>query len=244
MSILKQIVKSSCDAILNPLGYEIRRKIINTDGFPEYLAKAQKAGMDVNDWEEQVLGWAAALPILEQTVFPLIKADSVVCNVGIGTARWAKYLAPRLSSGELHLVDHSPWIINFARNYLRSQRNVHFHLTDGLGLPFSDHAKFDLIFSFGTFIALKLGVYYLYSRDFFRVLKPGGYSLIHYLDITTPGGWGWLENASNKHYANCYTYQTREVVERVFTSAGFEILPPPPNAGLTLLVAKKPNSSE
>jgi ubiquinone/menaquinone biosynthesis C-methylase UbiE len=239
MSFIKKLVKSGCDAILNPFGYEIRKKISKAEGFPEYLIRARKTGMDVNDWEEQVLGWSAALPILEQTVFPYLKDNSIVCNLGVGTGRWARHVAPRLFAGELHLVDHSLWTVNFAREYFGAYPNVHTHLNNGFCLPFPEYMRLDLIFSFGTFIELQLGVFYLYSREIFRFLKPGGYCVIHYLDVTAPGGWHWLETSSNELYANCYTYHSREVVERVFSSVGFEVISSSQIAG-GLLTVRKP----
>lgn len=237
----KKIVRFCADAILTPVGYEVRKKVPNAEGFPEYVTKAKKMGIDVNDWEEQVLGWSAALPILEQTVFPYVQKDSVVCNLGVGTGRWARHVAPKVAGGELHLIDHSPWITNFARKYFQSHPNVRIHLNDGFSFPFPNHFRLDLVFSFGTFIELKLGVFYLYSREFFRFLKPGGYCVIDYIDLTTPEGWNWLETESNKLYANCYTYHSSETVERVFSSAGFEIIKRSPIAGLTVLTVKKPN---
>jgi ubiquinone/menaquinone biosynthesis C-methylase UbiE len=167
------------------------------------------------------------------------------CNLGIGTGRWARHVAPKLER-ELHLVDHSPWIVNFARKYFHSHSNVRIHLNNGFSFPFSQRFRLDLIFSFGTFTELKLGLFYLYSREFFRFLRPGGYCVIDYIDVTTPEGWNWLETASNELYANCYTYHSREVVERVFSSAGFEIIKVikgSPIAGLIFLTVKKPNLS-
>ena len=246
MSPIKRIIRLGADVILNPFGYEIRKKISDVNGvkelsvgFPEYVVEAKKMGMDVNDWQEQVLGWPdKALPILEQTVFPYLRDDSVVCNLGAGTGRWARHVVPRLPKGELHLVDYSPWIVNFVREYFKLSPRVCVHLNDGCSFPFWNQPSLDLIFSFGTFIALKLGVFYLYSMEFFRVLKPGGYCVIEYIDVTTPEGWEWLEIQS-KALPDCYTYYAPEVVERVFSSAGFEIVGSHQIARGTYLVVKK-----
>lgn len=223
---IRRIIKLGANAVLTPFGYEIRKKIsdLEAEKFPAYSNEAKKVGMDVNDWEEQVLGWPdKALPILEQTVFPYLQEDFVVCNLGVGTGRWARHVAPKLVKGELHLVDYSPWIVEFVRGYFHANPRAYVHLNDGYSFPFWDQPYLDLIFSFGTFIALKLGGFYRYSREFFRVLKPGGYCIIEYIDVTRPEGWNWLETQSVGR-ADCYTYYSPEMVERVFLSAGFKIV--------------------
>ena len=70
-------------------------------------------------------------------------------------------------------------------------------------------------------IALKLGVIYLYARDFFRVLRPGGHVVFEYIDPTTPEGWAHLES-QGKQLADVFTYHAPEVIDRVFSSAGFD----------------------
>jgi hypothetical protein len=111
----------------------------------------------------------------------------------------------RLTKGELYLVDHSPWIVDFVRGYFRSNPRVHILLNDSRSLPLAC-SQVDLIFSQGTFIELKLGLFYLYSLEFCRVLKPGGYCVLDYIDITTGGGWEYLK-AQSRQYGDCFTYQ-------------------------------------
>jgi ubiquinone/menaquinone biosynthesis C-methylase UbiE len=227
MSYLKSTVKIGANSLLGVFGCEIRRRLDageqKADGFPMYVDEAAKVGMDVNDWEEQILGWDKALPILDETLFHYMRADSIVCNLGAGTGRWARHMISRLPKGELHLVDHSPWIVKFLTEYFRDNSQVFIHLNDGYGLPWRN-PSLDLIFSGGTFIALKLGHVYLYAQEFSKVLRNGGYCVIEYIDVTTPDGWTWLETQSNRTFADCYTYYTSEIIEKVFTSAGFEIV--------------------
>jgi ubiquinone/menaquinone biosynthesis C-methylase UbiE len=249
MPSLKHMIKSSADAILAPFGCELTRKQTNgapdpkADQFPIYLLEANRLGMDVNDYEEQKMGWSDALPILEATVFPYLRSDSIVCNLGVGTGRWARHIVKKVPKGELHLVDHSPWMTNFLHGYFQANPNIHIHLNDGYSFPFPQGWCVDFVVSCGTFIALKLGHIYLYSREFFKVLKPGGYCMIEYIDVTREEGWKRLESQSNRQFASCYTYYTPEVLERVFSSAGFEIVKLHHMSASAFLVAKKPASA-
>ena len=195
----------------------------NAEGFPGYLQEALALEMDVNDWIEQKLGWLQALPVLEKTVFPYLNQDAIVCELGPGTGRHARHLLARLPVGEIHLVDKSFWIINFLSNYFKANPNVHLYHSNGLSLPISNDNWADLAMSFGTFIELNLGLFHLYSREFFRVLKPRGYCVLNYLDISTDVGWRHLETNS-LFYGNTFTYHSPAVVDKIFTSAGFEIV--------------------
>ncbi len=184
MPLFKRIIKLGTNAILGPLGYEIRQKTGQnndpTAGYQRFVDEANKLGMDVNDYLEQKLGMTGTLEYLQRTVFPYLREDSVVCNLGPATGQGARHIAPRLTKGELHLVDYSPWVVNFLKSYYRSNPRVHIHGNDGLHLPFQKERFLDIVFSFGVFVALRLCVIYGYAQEFSRVLKPGGYVVIEY----------------------------------------------------------------
>jgi hypothetical protein len=80
----------------------------------------------------------------------------------------------------------------------------------------------ELVFSFGVFVAQSLFVLYGYSREFARVLRPGGYVAIEYFDITKPASWVFVEQERKKGANSIFTYHAPETVDRVFSSAGFE----------------------
>lgn len=211
--------------LLAPAGYELRDRVLSErpEGFPGYLEAARQAGMDVNDYEEQVLGWKLPLPTLEQVLFPYLAPDSRVCEIGPGTGRWSRHIVSRVPRGELHLVDQSPWIARFLRAYFAGSPNVRAHVGDGQTLPFAETGWLDAIFSANTFVALKLGVVYHYVRDFSRVLRPGGYAVFDYVDPTTEEGWQHLLS-QGPEMANVYTFHAPEVINRVVRSAEFEVI--------------------
>lgn len=193
-----------------------------SEGFVGYVAQAQQAGVDVNDWEEQTLGWVPCLPALERVVFPCLQSDWRVVEIGPGTGRFSRHIAARLPRGELTLVDHSPWMVDFLREYFRNTPNVRVVQNDGFVLPFEQGGWADLVFSAGTLIALKLGAIELYAREFQRVLKAGGRVIFDYIDPDTPEGWRHLTSQS-PFLRSVYTYHAASAVEKVFTSAGFRI---------------------
>jgi SAM-dependent methyltransferase len=211
------------DLLVRPAGFELRERLVDptAEGFPAYVVAARKRGMDVNDYEEAELKWLPPLPILQQVVFPYLHADSIVCEIGPGTGRWSRHLAARLEGGQLHLVDHSPWMVEFLSNYFAHQPNVHAHLGNGRSLPFASDSWLDLIFASATFVELKLGIIYLYAREFARVLKPGGHAIFDYIDPTTTEGWQHLVSGV---LPEVYTFHAPEMINRIFCSIGFDVV--------------------
>lgn len=247
MKSFKKIVKLSTDNILASFDYELSRKKISEDkaeGFPYYLKEANKAGIDVNDWQEEELGWEKSYPIIAQVAFPYLQKNSIVCEVGPGTGRWSRYIAEKVTDGELYLVDHSPWMVNWLQEYFQPNPRIKVHLGDGYSLSFANSSYFDLTLSFGTFIALNLGIWRSYFYDFFRVLKPSSYAIFDYIDINTEKGWEHFETQSKNHGGNCYTYYTPEIVDKVLLSVGFEIVDRhyiPDKSNYTYIVVRKPS---
>lgn len=249
---MKKFLKVVLQKSLASFGYEIRKidavpnsynKIAASGrGFPYRLKEAQKAGVDVNEWQEQKLGWLAALPILQQTTFPYLKENSIVCELGPGTGRSARHFLKNPRVKELYLVDDSIWIVNFLQEYFSENQKVRIHLNTGYSLPFFEDSQIDLIFSSGCFISFKLGLFYCYSLEFFRVLKPGGYCIFDYIDIELPEGWEHLKTYGSDSGGNCYTYHTGKVIDKIFLSSGFEIVQRYQIGKTVYVVFRKPDS--
>jgi SAM-dependent methyltransferase len=221
---VRNVLEFGASRVLGPLGYELRDKVLSErpEGFPSYLAEARRARMDVNDYEEQRLGWRLPRPTLDHIVFPYLAEDSTVCEIGPGTGRWSRHLLERIPRGNLHLVDPSPWMVRFLGEYFAGTNNVRAHLNDGQSLGFAPDASIDLIFSANTLVELKLGVVYLYALEFRRTLKPGGRAIVDYVDPTTDEGWQHLLS-QGPEMAGVYTFHHPDTIDRVFDTAGLRV---------------------
>src|SRR5262249_39805171 len=75
---VRDVLEVGANRVLGPLGYELRDKVLSErpEGFPGYLAAAGQCGMDVNDYEEQHLGWRLPRPTLDDVLFPYLRDDS------------------------------------------------------------------------------------------------------------------------------------------------------------------------
>ncbi len=219
---MRDLVAAGAGKALQPFGFEVRDRILSEkpEGFPGYVEAARRLALDVNDYEETQLGWYPAQALLEATTFRHLRPDSVVCEIGPGTGRFSRYIVPRIPAGQLHLVDHSPWMVRFLDSYFRGQPQVRVHLGDGQSLPFPRSAWMDVVFVAGTLVALKLGTIHLYAREFGRVLKGGGIVIFDYIDPTTAEGWAHLQTEGHR-LADVYTYHAPQIIDRVFADAGF-----------------------
>ena len=83
-------------------------------------------------------------------IFPwdlLPQGGGIGADVGCGSGRWAKMIAPR--AAHLHLVDVSPDALAVARDNLRNTKNVSFHLSSVEDIPLPARSL-DFAFSLGV----------------------------------------------------------------------------------------------
>lgn len=212
---------------LSQLGYDItRRKPSNADplceGFDRFLSESSKAGVDVNDWLETHVGWEPALPVVNRVVRPYIRETSWVCELGAGTGRHARHIAPLIPEGRLHVFDHSSWVTNFLETYFSEAHNVRIAECDGHSIRLPPDSV-DLCFSNGTFIEMKLGIILLFAQEFQRILRSRGHAIFDYIDISTREGWQYLQSQSAIHHRT-YTYHCGHTIDRLFGSLRFSVL--------------------
>ena len=223
-AVARRALEVGVSRALRPLGYELRDRVLSErpEGFAGYLSAARARGMDVNDYEEQCLGWRLPRPTLDAVLYPYLQPDSKVCEIGPGTGRWSRHILEQVPRGELHLVDPSPWMVRFLTGYFAARPSVRAHLNDGQSLPFAQAQWLDVIFSANTLVELKLGMIARYASDMARCLKPGGYVVVDYIDPTTAEGWAHL-TTQPAEMASVYTFHAPEVIDRVFAASDLRI---------------------
>ncbi len=74
--------------------------------------------------------------------------NAVGFDLGCGTGRWAKFVAPRVS--KLHLIDASDAIVGVAKNTLRGMSNCEFHVASVDRMPIEDGGM-DFGYALGVF---------------------------------------------------------------------------------------------
>jgi SAM-dependent methyltransferase len=110
---------------------------------------------------------------------------AVVLNIGCGVGRVERYLAPHVA--EMWAVDVSGEMIARARERLAGLPNVHLReIGNDEFLRGFEAGRFDLVFSFLVLQHLAREDAYLYLREAFRVLKPGGVLFVQFPNFLSP----------------------------------------------------------
>lgn len=100
--------------------------------------------------------------------------NAVGADVGCGSGRWARFVAPRV--GRLHCVDASEDALGVARRNLATAANVEFHRASVDAMPFAP-ASLDFAYSLGVLHHVPdtlAGI-----RACVRALKPGAPFLVY-----------------------------------------------------------------
>jgi len=131
------------------------------------------------------------------SIFPwdiLPKGGGCGADIGCGSGRWARAVAPRVM--QLHLVDASSEALQVARAKLSSLRNVKFHHASAGDLPF-ENRSLDFAYSLGVLHHIPDPEAAL--RCIASTLKPGAPFLLYlyYAFDNRPPWYRWLWRLSD-----------------------------------------------
>lgn len=129
--------------------------------------------------------------------FSVINRNSTVMDVGCGTGRWTRYIAPKVKFVEA--VDPSEAIFA-AASLLKDQKNIRVTQASTDNLPFADNS-FDFVFSIGVLHHIPDTRQAM--TDCIRKVKPGGLFLVYlYYSLDNRSGLFkflfWLSNLLRK----------------------------------------------
>lgn len=142
------------------------------------LAVVRDFGEEWQHYDQRDLSAAESRRQFESyfAVFPWdeLPSDAEGVDVGCGSGRWAKHVAPRV--GKLHCVDPSPAALAVARANLSAYTNCEYHIADASGLPLPD-ASCDFGYSLGVLHHIPDTLEAL--RSCVAKLKPGAPFLVY-----------------------------------------------------------------
>ena len=150
--------------------------------------------------------------------------EAIVLNIGCGVGRVERYLAPHVA--EMHAVDISGEMIARARERLAGLGNVHLkEIGNADFLSSFESDRFDLVFSFLVLQHLEREDAFLYLRDAYRILKPGGALFVQFPNFLSPEYTrAFLESADvTDRSPGRVRYYTEVEVRHTLSVIGFEI---------------------
>ena len=165
--------------------------------------------------------------IMARYVVPNIGPRAKILEIGCGGGKFSERLVGL--GGSLVCADVSSEMLGRTHERLHGGKNVAFQKLNGYDLHQFRKDSFDFVFSFDTFVHIDMEDSYSYLAEIRRVLRPGGKGFLHFANLNSQEGWKkFVEEVpfhrGSKEYYNQFRFLTWEIVERFFSSLGFEIL--------------------
>jgi len=236
---MKQKVAQLINRMLKHLGAEIVRWQPShywDKTFKESIERAKRENRDPNEVLEEK--WSNTVPYLEKYIYPYFKKHSVVCEIGAGTGRFSRQIIGRCR--KLYLVDNSPFVCNFLKNYYRGWKDtVEVILCNECQLPQIPSHSVNLVFSVGTFVHLDLEQFYGYFLEVARILHKGGVASIHYANIMNPRGIDFFKKTLPTTFKkSMFRFHHSETIHKLAEDAGLKVL------GEVTIEIKSPNTDK
>ena len=146
-----------------------------------------------------------------EEVAPYLRPGMTVVEVGPGNGFYTdRYLE---TCERAYLVDYSELLsfLLLPAKYAEQPKAVPIHSTDCRAPSIPDQSV-DLFFSIGTFVHIEIEAHYGYLKEAYRVLKPGGAVVIHFLE-TCPDDF-------RAHPIRCHHPESVELLAR---RVGFQV---------------------
>jgi ubiquinone/menaquinone biosynthesis C-methylase UbiE len=132
------------------------------------------------------------LILSDLTRFCGLKPDDFLIDVGCGSGRLAKPLSSYLKGPYLG-IDIVPEFLSNARSITQGRSNWRFAEADGLTIP-AQSATADMVCFYSVVTHLLHEESYLYLKEAFRVLKPGGRVVLSFLEFHIPSHWSVFQH--------------------------------------------------
>ncbi|MEK7649219.1 MAG: class I SAM-dependent methyltransferase [Patescibacteria group bacterium] len=175
---------------------EMNKQIWNSydwgDRGEEWTYDAKKySNLDPLQWKNKLLN-----NVLRKYIAP----GSTVLEIGPGGGRWTQELLPL--SQRLIIVDISEKVLEICRERFRDATTLDYHLIDEICMDFIPDNSINAIWSYDVFVHINTSDTENYIREFQRILKPGGYALIHHSGTYTTYDEEWLRKSAFRSYVD------------------------------------------
>jgi ubiquinone/menaquinone biosynthesis C-methylase UbiE len=126
--------------------------------------------------------WKAS--VVSHLIAPYAK-DADVVEIAPGRGRWSELIIGICQHATL--VDISSSCLEYCRKRFSGHRNVDYFLTTGTQLPKAASGTVDFVFSYDSFVHMSAEVIGAYLFEIARVLRIGGFAVIHHADVAEVG---------------------------------------------------------
>jgi SAM-dependent methyltransferase len=117
-----------------------------------------------------------------------------------------------------HLLDINQENIDYCRQRFANEPRIRLIINNGRDFRPLASDSVSSIFCFDAMVHFEYDCVISYINDAFRILKPGGHSLLHHSNYTAAPGSQWLHNAHGRNF------MSQELFSHVAQRAGFNVL--------------------
>jgi len=164
------------------------------------------------DWSGKGEEWSPSAEwkqsVIRTLLIPNIPEASTVVEIGPGGGRWTGELQAR--AGRLIGIDISEAAVRECQKRFAGCANAQFFVGSGADLGRVETGSTDAIWSFDVFVHINKPQFEAYTKEFARVLKPGGRGVVHHGAVGGATG-GWRSDV------------TTAEVERFLSGAGLRV---------------------
>lgn len=192
-----------------------RRKQLGLPGLNSRMLNAEI--WDAWDWQAGGEEWTPSpkwkSSLVSRVLVPKVPEGSVVVEIGPGGGRWTEFLLPR-ASGYTGLDISKSCVEVCSRRFASLLGDkARFRVNEGNNLPGVADGSVDVIWSFDVFVHINLADIGSYLEEFRRVLRPGGYAVIHH-GTTAGHGGGWRSDVTTRELNELVAAKGLEVREQ------------------------------
>jgi SAM-dependent methyltransferase len=164
------------------------------------------------DWSGKGEEWSPSAEwkqsVIRTLLIPNVPEGSAIVEIGPGGGRWTGELQGR--AGRLTGIDLSDAAVRECQKRFAGCANVQFWVGSGADLNGVETGSTDAIWSFDVFVHINKTQFEAYTKEFARVLKPGGRGVVHHGAVGGATG-GWRSDV------------TTADVERFLSAAGLRV---------------------
>jgi ubiquinone/menaquinone biosynthesis C-methylase UbiE len=169
-------------------------------------ARMNKLIWDRWDWGAKGEEWSISpewkTSVIKSFLNPNVPPNNDVVEIGPGAGRWTEVLIDRCR--QVRAIDISETCVEVCTARFAKANNATFIVGSGADLASEPDASADAIWSFDVFVHINKAQFAPYTREFARVLRPGGRGVIHHGSVAGVNG-GWRSDATTADVAKFIT---------------------------------------
>ena len=177
-----------------------------SDGGEEWTSDSLSSkGLDPVRWKTT---------LINEMLKKYIKTDSNTLEIGPGGGRWTDELQRLVK--HLIIADISKKCLDICKERFKLKNNIEYKLIK-TRLDFIHNNTIDFVWSYDVFVHINPSDVERYIEDIERVLKPGGYAVIHHAgnySLYTRKQESWRAYLGKKQFANLVAKHGMNVLEQ------------------------------